>query len=312
MITNHCLKYISNFSRVSFLRIASKASTRFCVRRMSLDHLQRTASNTRHNVVSGATVVKVKDESSTVKKLTLKVHDKRFFFKAGQWVDMMIPKVEKVGGFSMCSSPRKLAQDGLLDLAVKKSNHPPAHWVHTQCREGIEVNIRSGGDTFYDPKPDDPQPDLLLLAGGIGINPLYSILCHVTDLLPKKEENFVILDKNTAGADNFDHAPNKVCLLYSASVEDELIFQRELSEAVEQYPCVDCQYFLTRETTQKTSLPVKNRRINHQDIQDSFRRLRKEKTMVYICGPSPMIETMETILLGAGIGQQQILFEKWW
>ena len=47
-------------------------------------------------------------------------------------VDMMIPGVETVGGFSMCSSPQLLQQSGVLDLAVKYSSHPPAHWVHTQ------------------------------------------------------------------------------------------------------------------------------------------------------------------------------------
>ncbi|XP_033763004.1 oxidoreductase NAD-binding domain-containing protein 1-like isoform X2 [Pecten maximus] len=260
-------------------------------------------------VVSRATVVKVKDESSTVKKLSLKVHDKSLFFKAGQWVDMMIPNVAKVGGFSMCSSPRQLVEDNLLELAVKRSDHPPALWVHTQCTEGVEVDIRSGGDTFYDPKPTDPSSDLLLIAGGIGINPLYSIVCHVTDLLRTKEET---KGDNSIGADNSVYTPGSVRLLYSASCEDELIFQRELSEVAKQFSCIDCQYFVTRKPTQLTSPHVKNRRINSEDIQDSLKKLRKEKTIVYICGPSPMIEAMETIVQEAGIDRQRIQYEKWW
>ncbi|XP_021375142.1 oxidoreductase NAD-binding domain-containing protein 1-like [Mizuhopecten yessoensis] len=263
-------------------------------------------------VVSGATVVKVEDESPTVKKLTLKVHDRRLFFKAGQWVDMVIPDVAKVGGFSMCSSPRQLVQDGLLDLAVKRSDHPPALWVHTQCRVDMEVSIRSGGDTFYDPKPDDPSSDLLLIAGGIGINPLYSILCHVTDLLGSKGDKLETNGGNSAGADNSVYTPGRVCLLYSASTEEELIFQKQLSEAADQFPGIECQYFVTRKHTESTSPHVKNHRINPEDIQDSLKKLRKGKTLVYICGPSPMIETMETILLNSGIDPRQILYEKWW
>ena len=47
-------------------------------------------------------------------------------------VDFMIPGVETVGGFSMMSSPRKLKKHRLIELAVKKSDHPPAKWVHSK------------------------------------------------------------------------------------------------------------------------------------------------------------------------------------
>lgn len=49
-------------------------------------------------------------------------------------VDFFIPSVEKVGGFSMCSSPGLLQREGIIELAVKYSKHPPAHWVHTMVR----------------------------------------------------------------------------------------------------------------------------------------------------------------------------------
>lgn len=49
-------------------------------------------------------------------------------------VDFFIPGVEKVGGFSMCSSPGLLQREGVIELAVKHSKHPPAHWVHTLVR----------------------------------------------------------------------------------------------------------------------------------------------------------------------------------
>lgn len=46
-------------------------------------------------------------------------------------VDFFIPGVEKVGGFSMCSSPGLLQREGVIELAVKYTKHPPAHWIHT-------------------------------------------------------------------------------------------------------------------------------------------------------------------------------------
>ena len=47
----------------------------------------------------------------------------------------MIPGVEAVGVFSMTSSPKKLEEHRMIDLAVKRSDHSPAHWVHSKVLE---------------------------------------------------------------------------------------------------------------------------------------------------------------------------------
>lgn len=52
-------------------------------------------------------------------------------------VDFFIPGVEKVGGFSMCSSPGLLQREGIVELAVKYTKHPPAHWVHTMVSDSV-------------------------------------------------------------------------------------------------------------------------------------------------------------------------------
>lgn len=48
-------------------------------------------------------------------------------------MDVFLPGVEKVGGFSMVSSPSHLKSNGELRLAVKYSTWPPAHWIHTKA-----------------------------------------------------------------------------------------------------------------------------------------------------------------------------------
>lgn len=35
----------------------------------------------------------------------------------------------------MCSSPGLLEREGILELAVKYTAHPPAHWIHTEVNE---------------------------------------------------------------------------------------------------------------------------------------------------------------------------------
>jgi len=76
----------------------------------------------------------------------------------------------------------------------------------------MSVQVRAGGDVYFDPKPQFPTTDILLIGGGIGINPLHSILCHIHDLQNYKGDNPV-------------YKPGKVHLMYSASTTDELIFK---------------------------------------------------------------------------------------
>ena len=73
--------------------------------------------------------------------------------------------------------------------------------------------IRAGGDFYYTiDNTDKHSGDLLLLAGGVGINPLYSILQHFQHLHSSHE------------------SPNHGCIpkatfMYSARNTDELIFK---------------------------------------------------------------------------------------
>ena len=89
-----------------------------------------------------------------------------------------------VGGFSMCTPPSRLEKQSILDLAVKYSEWPPANWLHTKAQEGNKVKARIGGDFFYPNSITESfnGHDVLLIAGGVGINPLASIFFHINDL----------------------------------------------------------------------------------------------------------------------------------
>ena len=60
-------------------------------------------------------------------------------------IDLTIPGVSTVGGFSMCSAPSKLIHKGELDLAIKYSSHPPAHWAHTQVKDFLSNSAKNDG-----------------------------------------------------------------------------------------------------------------------------------------------------------------------
>ena len=75
--------------------------------------------------------------------------------------------------------------------------------------------LRVGGDFFYDPATQGDQ-DLLLIAGGVGINPLYSIINNVIDINVKGDHS----DDPTSNLSR-----QRVMLLYSAKTVEELIFK---------------------------------------------------------------------------------------
>jgi ferredoxin-NADP reductase len=126
-------------------------------------------------------------------------------------VDVFIPNISQIGGFSMCSPPLLMEQSHQIHLAVKKSSWPPAEWVHSSCKAGDKVQIRVGGDFYYDPPSNSQIPDLVFIAGGVGINPLLSIMLHLKTLFQTPN--------------NEDNLPKRITLLHCAKQIEELLFQ---------------------------------------------------------------------------------------
>lgn len=82
-----------------------------------------------------------------------------------------------------------------------------------QCTLDSEVALRVGGQFFFDPQPSDASRNLVLIAGGVGINPLLSILRHAADLYRERASKGQGYEMGT------------VRLLYSAKDTSELLFK---------------------------------------------------------------------------------------
>ncbi|XP_056274975.1 oxidoreductase NAD-binding domain-containing protein 1 isoform X2 [Pseudoliparis swirei] len=266
-----------------------------------IDHLEKTSSNSRQHDVYPARVCGIMDESATVKRVRIAVSPD-FSFKAGQWVDFFIPGVETVGGFSMCSCPGLLQREGVVELAVKYTKHPPAHWIHTACTLGSRVAMRVGGDFVFDPAPSDPAVDLLLVAGGVGINPLYSILLHTTDLLH--------LNHASGGR---DYQIGSAHLCYSAQDTQELLFKSAIIEACREFPDqLSCDLHVTQQSTDVDSQLqpfIKHGRITEEELRA---HVDPRRTLCFLCGPRTMIEALSQTLVDFGLPKDRIVFEKWW
>ena len=62
----------------------------------------------------------------------------------------------------------------------------------------------------------------------------------------------------------------------------------------------------------KASPHSTDNRITESDLSKELEILRKDKLLCYICGPPPMIHSMEEMLIKLGLNRTQILYEQWW
>ena len=248
-----------------------------------------------------AEIVEVKDLTPSIKELRLRVEGfnavnasnafSRFNFKAGNWVDFFIDQdgVSKVGGYSMSSIPSDLPE---LQLAVKSSKHPPAQWCHTFAKPGKRVKLAAGGSFYFDPEEHGTLKHLVLIAGGIGINPIFSML---------KEAYF-----------HRQKLPclDRVSLFYSASKPSELAYRSELLGLADVWSeKLRVELRVTRDAGNTDGWNGASGRLTMEHLRPQLPNRRG--LLVYLCGPPAMTDQLVGDLERDGLGQA-LRYEKWW
>lgn len=170
--------------------------------------------------------------------------------------------------------------------------------------------MRTGG-SFVWPPPGinvDEIEQVVLVAGGVGINPLISIFAHLMSL---------------------ERRPKKVRFVYGTKVEEgtikaeRILFLNRLMELIEKQGDINVQLdlFLTA-TSQKeidgaADLPehVKAGRIEKDGLEAAIGEDRsvRQATVAYICGPPAMTDQFVEFLSSRdGMDKRKVLCEKWW
>ena len=253
-------------------------------------------------------------------------------FLPGQWLDTFIPGIPKAGGFTITSAPSTAAPSknppspGHIELAIQKSSNPPAQYFHLPQESILNkpLLIRVGGSFTY-PPPTLPIPTtsinrLVLIAGGVGINPLISIFSHLVRL-------------------HASQRPEEIHFLYGTKAEDSeadpqsILFLPRLMDlvgAVDEPKDVTLSLFLTGNTgyeggerIEHGKLPNRTwaRRLGEGDLVGALDGWRgeseggkgREGTVCYVCGPQKMTdEVVEFLGRQEGMAPGRVLCEKWW
>ena len=230
-----------------------------------------------------ATISSIQQISPTVKVFGFELGGVDLPFLPGQWVDLFIDtgaSVE-VGGYSITSTP---LQHGSIELAVKKLAHgAAATYLHDRARPGDVVQIQGGSGGFH----HEPtwQGPLVLIAGGIGITPLISILRYV--------------DQSQLG--------NPVQLIYSASSPSELLFLDEILSITASNPRIRCSFTVSRPT--EGSWDGRQGRINLDMLREHFP---EQNSLYYLCGPPSFQDDMAALVTELGVEYSMVRAERWW
>ena len=171
-----------------------------------------------------------------------------FRFKPGQAVDVFVPLgggggpfgqfEAKPGSYSIASTPKRLAETGEVELIIKRGGRGvPTRWLHDTAAVGDAVELCAVGSFHYSSVLEDGPGPLLLIAGGLGINPLFSILAHAHETAAPAERGPAIT------------------LLYSASRVEELTHKDQIEAiAASGIPDVKVVFTLTDDGFKSTAM----------------------------------------------------------
>lgn len=230
-------------------------------------------------------VVTNRDEGGGTRTLHVRpVGHQGFAFEPGQFAWLVTgttPWSSQQHPLSISSSAEPSADHG-VEFSIKGLGDWSSKTV-PQLTAGTRVWVDGPFGAFtIDRKP---AQGFVLIAGGIGIAPLRSMLVTMRDRGDRRH----------------------VLLFYAAHDETRVVFRQEL-EALRQSMALDIVYVLEQPSA---GLPVE-RGVMTPDILRRHLPAQFRRYAFFICGPSPMMDAVETMLLTLGVSSGSIDTERFY
>ena len=207
--------------------------------------------------------------------------------RAGQHVDVRLlaeDGYEAQRSYSIASPPEQ-PHVALTIERLEDGEVSPYLCDVLQPGDGLEVRGPIGGYFVWEAATGGP---LLLVAGGSGIVPLMAMLRHHARLPAAAR----------------DGVP--VRLLYSARSSDDVIYAAELARLAEQ-PEVEVTFTLTRDAP--SGFTGHRRRIDRAMLE-AVSWPPAERPHVFVCGPTPLVEHVATLLVELGHAPARVRTER--
>jgi len=228
-------------------------------------------------------VVETHPETPRVKSLFLDVPGWEGH-KAGQHVDVRLTAedgYQAQRSYSIASAP----EDGRLELVVERlEDGEVSPYLTDELRVGDRLELRGPIGGWFTWEASDGGP-LLLVGGGSGIAPLRAMIRH----------------RAAVQSD----APCR--LLYSSRSRQETIFAEELDRLAAEDGSLEVYHTLTR--SQPPGWRGYSRRIDREMLEE-VAPLPSERSLAFVCGPTPLVETVATALVDLGHDPARVKTER--
>ncbi len=231
-------------------------------------------------------VLSVSDETSHVRTLALDVPGWPGH-RAGQHVDVRLVAedgYQAQRSYSIASAP----ESSSVELTIERlDDGEVSTYLCDVLRpgDGLEVRGPIGGYFVWDGASEGP---LMLIGGGSGIVPLMAMLRH------RERSTDASLKKRPAK------------LLYSVRSRDDVIYRDELQQLGGDH---DVSVALTLTRSVPADWPGYHRRVDRMMLEE-FAWPASEKPDVFVCGPTPFVESVASMLVELGHDASKIRTER--
>ena len=211
-----------------------------------------------------------------------------FAYKQGQYITfkLKVDGAEIRRSYSVCSSPA-LQED--LRVAVKKvSGGKGSNYLNTQVKVGDVLEVMQPMGNFYTEMNSANQNTYVLFAGGSGITPMLSILKTVLHSEPQ----------------------SKVVLFYGNLNESSIIFKQQLDTLAGTHSD-RLQVVHILEKPEQAAYPKELTGMMTPDVVESIAKpyASNAKAVYFICGPTPMMQSVESTLKNLQVPSSQVHLE---
>lgn len=236
---------------------------------------EATATATRYHPLTVRAVI---EETHDTKSIVFDVPShlsEQFRYRSGQFLTLRLP----INGryvprcYSMSSAP---TLDPTLRVTVKRVHQGRgSNWVCDQIKVGDAVELMPPSGLFT---PKDLTGNFILMAGGSGITPVFSILRTVLQ----------------------DHQ-GRVVLFYANRDERSVIFKADLQRLAAQYPD---RLHIVHWLDSVQGAP------SNAQLQAWAKPWVSSTQQVFICGPGPFMDAAQNALIEAGMHDDAVHVER--
>jgi p-cymene monooxygenase electron transfer component len=205
----------------------------------------------------------------------------QFSYIAGQVAVLGVTGQPERSPYSIASAPEEAEEHGWLEFLLKLE--PDGWGAHfSGLRRGSRVSVEGPVGTFVFPThPEERQ--FLFVAGGTGIAPLRSMICHAFSI----------------------QLGGRMHLLYSARTPSDFAYLPELKRYAREGR-LELALNATRE------VPARWRGEQGRITQERLASLvETPETLCFVCGPAAMVDDVPRMLMQLGIERTRIRIEEW-